>query len=502
MTKTSEDSTTQALRQRLHRLETIAAEQQQELNQLKEAGGARLAQSLGLDTPKKRRQVLQLLATSGAVGVVGAGGFVAGTETAEADAVAADVGTEADPWQKVWTHEIESGDGASGVTIPAIAAGQINDNFINLTSLVEDGTYADIVDAIVNEPANHDPGLYYYIEPGTYEVSTGYTLTESEFAVGCPGHTENWNRPIGQNRNAVMIEWTGDATTDMLTIGDGATSVRGVSFENIYFVPENDDGGRNAIVGGGDSGSATRDIKFENCMFHGWGGNGIDIDSDLFNFSWKFHHCGFQHVTAKIGTQATFIEPYIKPESSTPVIECRRRSTWLAATIDAASGPNDAVGIRVGTPATVNLSNAEGPGSGGGAIGVEIFEDIQGPAEIRGSFSGWDIGVQAATEGTILGLATFRGTGIADYDFGGGVNSHNGTVLIGDIAPTDVRMADDSQRMRVVTSWVGDNVSAADVPAGMIIADRNRGGSGTDSMVVGSDNNGGPVRYIDFDGTV
>jgi len=43
--------------------------------------------------------------------------LAAGTEPAQANAVAADVGTKADPWQKGWFHELSAGDGADVLTL-------------------------------------------------------------------------------------------------------------------------------------------------------------------------------------------------------------------------------------------------------------------------------------------------------------------------------------------------------------------------------------------------
>lgn len=60
-----------------------------------------------------RRRILQ---AGGALGVGALFGLGA-TETARADAVGTDWGSEADPWQKMWTHAIESGDGADFLTL-------------------------------------------------------------------------------------------------------------------------------------------------------------------------------------------------------------------------------------------------------------------------------------------------------------------------------------------------------------------------------------------------
>lgn len=62
-----------------------------------------------------RRSLLEAGGIMGLGALVGGGGLYAATDGAEADAVAADVGTKADPWQKVYTHAIQAGDGTASL---------------------------------------------------------------------------------------------------------------------------------------------------------------------------------------------------------------------------------------------------------------------------------------------------------------------------------------------------------------------------------------------------
>lgn len=84
----------------------------EELNQLKEQQANGVAAALGLESPRSRRQALKYLGGGAAAAALLGGATMDG---AQADAVAADVGTQADPWQKVWTHALEVGDGANAV---------------------------------------------------------------------------------------------------------------------------------------------------------------------------------------------------------------------------------------------------------------------------------------------------------------------------------------------------------------------------------------------------
>lgn len=102
------------LRREVGRVKELVGELREEINQLKEQEAAGVAASLGLDSPHTRRQALGYLGGGAAVAALLGYGAI---DSAQADAVAADVGTQADPWQKVWTHELESGDGATELQV-------------------------------------------------------------------------------------------------------------------------------------------------------------------------------------------------------------------------------------------------------------------------------------------------------------------------------------------------------------------------------------------------
>lgn len=67
----------------------------------------------GLD----RRTLLEAAGYTGIGALIGGGSAFAATQPAAADAVGEE-GTSADPLVKLWTHAIESGDGASQINIP------------------------------------------------------------------------------------------------------------------------------------------------------------------------------------------------------------------------------------------------------------------------------------------------------------------------------------------------------------------------------------------------
>lgn len=89
-------------------LKRLVQEQCEEINQLKEDGAASIVESLGLKTPAGRRQALKYDAACAGLPALLA---YAASQEGQADAVAAGVGTQGEPWRKVWPHAIKSGDG-------------------------------------------------------------------------------------------------------------------------------------------------------------------------------------------------------------------------------------------------------------------------------------------------------------------------------------------------------------------------------------------------------
>lgn len=98
---------------RLDRLEARLDRQEQSMKRLAGMIGERAAEARGLS----RRDVLEAGGYVGLGLTIASGGFIAGSETAAADAQGNE-GTSADPLSKLWAHEIESGDGASTLNIP------------------------------------------------------------------------------------------------------------------------------------------------------------------------------------------------------------------------------------------------------------------------------------------------------------------------------------------------------------------------------------------------
>lgn len=100
------------LREQFRELERRLEDTREELAAVKEQRPG-TAKVLGLDTSMGRRQAMAIGILGGGAGL---GALTAASQPAQADAVAADVGTQADPWQKVWAHAIESGDGADALS--------------------------------------------------------------------------------------------------------------------------------------------------------------------------------------------------------------------------------------------------------------------------------------------------------------------------------------------------------------------------------------------------
>lgn len=178
-----------ALYDRLQNLEAAYEQQREELQTLKqqrEAGLlARMQDLIGqLDPSLDRRETLKTagLATayvaSGAS--LGAAATYALTQPAAADAVG-EMGTQADPWTKVWTHELGVGDGATEIAladtlVPATASTQS----LGTSSL----PWAEVVTDVltVNNLASEDPRkLVSLIDvSGQSSISESVSITSDE----------------------------------------------------------------------------------------------------------------------------------------------------------------------------------------------------------------------------------------------------------------------------------------------------------------------------------
>lgn len=91
-------------------LKDIIADQQQRIKQLQQRPAVlpETLEALGLDTPTGRRQAMKYAGGAAALPTLAA---LAMTEPARADAVAADVGTQADPWRTGFFAALNAGDG-------------------------------------------------------------------------------------------------------------------------------------------------------------------------------------------------------------------------------------------------------------------------------------------------------------------------------------------------------------------------------------------------------
>lgn len=103
----ADDAPQTQLREQVRELERRLNDTREELAAVKEQRPG-TAKVLGLDTPMGRRQAMALGILGGGAGL---GALTAASQPAQADAVAADVGTQADPWRTGFLAAINAGDG-------------------------------------------------------------------------------------------------------------------------------------------------------------------------------------------------------------------------------------------------------------------------------------------------------------------------------------------------------------------------------------------------------
>jgi hypothetical protein len=374
-----------------------------------------------------------------------------------------------------------------------------NNNEINLTRLVEDGTYNDIVHAMVTEPSNHSVPKRYLIESGTYQVSTQYTLSKNDVEFVAYGTGQNWIQPVADGGNfPVVLEWTGTTGggETMLTLGDGANQLEGVRFRGIEFRPETEDAAVTAIHGAGSGTSnVTQDITFERCAFRRFD-TPFSYASRQQNFDWKFMDCGWDiRVNAAVlGGQATVFNGYVFADGTTGLDLYEKSQLWgLKADVS-----NGATGIAARALCDVRPANLEGDQSAG-LVGIEV-NHTGGRTQIGGNITSMETAVEV-TSGPIMFHATTANITGDVINLAGGNNAHNGSVILG-VAPTNIAVNSYLQNMAVLGP-PADNLAAADVPPGYIGIDTDRGGTGTDSLVLGQTNStsAGPW-YIDTTGTL
>lgn len=340
--------------------------------------------------------------------------------------------------------------------ITAATIDSINDNEVNLTRLVENGTYSDIADAIANEPPTNSTGTRHVIEPGSYTVGSGYQLDYSNREIVAYGSAQKWNVTHGTTEYPVEIKQQDGEAEAIFVVPDNATQYYGVTFRGIDFKPVTGGGAHGAFrFGATTSGGLNRDFRFIDCSFRQFGGPGIETDNNTQNYDMSFVRCRFQKVGAQLtlGKQTFLGNCYIlskNPAVDTPMISIADKSQVVGMILSCSSGSDH--GLRVRGGCYIHMKNAEGTGTPSGNAAIIVDDSGLGVTSISGLIDNWDHGVRIdsgpinAVGWHMVNIGTYK------FNFQGGNNSHNGTYVAGNIAPGTVNFASTVQSQVMIWS--------------------------------------------------
>lgn len=368
-------------------------------------------------------------------------------------------------------------------THDSVSTDEQNNNEINLTSLVEDGTFTSILDAIANADQVSAPGNRLIIEPGVYQADTQRTLTYSDREISAYGTGHVWN--TNGDTLPVVIEWTGSTGGGerMLTIGDGSTLVEGLKFGGIEFQPQTK---KDAITGvyydTSTSGGQARDITWERCAWRFFGNEPIGNASATPTFDIKYHNCSWYQndVVASLGVQATVWGGYFSPSQGSNGLKIGTKSLVFGVRADI---QDNSVAIEARDNSLIMPGNLEAQSSPG-SIGITVTAAPGAPVSISGTFDGFETGVRV-DDGPIYLDAKFPNINGNMVEFTGGNNAHNGYLLQGNYAPTQIQFDSFLQQGLILSSNELQNASESELVPGWFGIDTDRNGTGTTAIVYG-----------------
>lgn len=381
---------------------------------------------------------------------------------------------------------------------------KINNSVVNLTALVNNGDYDNIIEAIGTEPGTNPQGTYHYIEPGGYSPtpSQQYTVSQRNFAVGHPGSINNWMSAVDRHAPVKLkIDYStiGD-TTAPIQLGDGSNITNGQLFEGIHFEPQTLDTGGEHLLEVPATGESDKvfNVSFNRCTWRRFGGDVFDIDTTQFAFGWEFRRCGWLDNAEKvnIGRQAALYSPVVRsPSTGTPAVDLDNRSYAVNAIHRGGSG---GPAFKLGSWTRLHARNLEGTS---GSDGVIVEGNSSNPAFVTGAFFGYDNGIVVKNGAVIANTLTFEGNVGTHIRFEGGNNDHNNSYYVVR-SPYDVENVNGANfKAQAFATTPGDYTLSDMKPArGMRAIDTNRGGTGNYAILQTIDN--GQVLYFDAGGTL
>lgn len=390
-----------------------------------------------IKTNSMTRRAALALGAGATAGAAGAGGFVVGqasaaASTADSDGDIGQPGDRVDAFvDGVDVKSIKDASSGNAYDVDRLAE-RIYD--ANLTELVNDGTYSDILAAIQGEAADN---AVLYIEDGTYSVSTAATVSDiSNVRVFCPARGSKWN----QNTFPVRLEWTGTAGSDMLSVTTPNSDVEGWHFEGISF-----DGGEagagtgaNHAIRFNSDGNQNRDHAFVRCGFQHTDGRPIERTgtnpAEVYDF--EFRECSVfkNNAPITIPAQSEWYGGYVVANATDGAalgMECHAEVNVFGVT---AAPQNGATAILHNGMGTIIPANIEGDGSTGSA-GIEIRSKTSIPG---GRITNCDVGIEVGdpsdstvnANGCFIAGIRIQNHTTAKIRFNGGANNHNDTIIM------------------------------------------------------------------------
>lgn len=314
------------------------------------------------------------------------------------------------------------------VSVDELSSGRQNSNNINLTHLVNDGTYSDILDAIANAPPTYPTGTTFVIEPGTYQSGTPQSITWSNRTITVAGEPTAANWTPDREQQPVVIEWTGADADTPLTFDTSNSTLESIRFRGITFRPETAGNGTTAIHFDASS-NDIRNVEFDHCTWDDWGGGALDTTHggpEAYDFD--FHRCGIRACSGQAGLpKQTYWNPgcFIQTGNSTGTAASFGNLSYVSGVIGGANG-ND--GITISSGCKVIAKNFEGDGATAGQNAI-VVDHTGNPAQIFGSLGRWDIPVYVANGSVHTNFST-TGTETVKVRFQATANNdHNGSRL-------------------------------------------------------------------------
>lgn len=344
------------------------------------AGKGHVANSTGIFTFKPPQKTLTLPAPSGTNYIYGR--FDPTTDDSAEWVITDTQGSPPDPKvlkstvdasAQTETLESESPDVTFGtVGADVVNADQLNNTEINLTSLVEDGTYGDIGDAIAQEPATHPQGTVFIIERGTYSISGIKSISWGNRHIKAAG----FNGPAGNVWNPdsdtqpVVIECD---TNPAFSIDADSTLHKGGSITGIEFTEAS---GSSVPVGlrfNPTNGGQIDNWWFIGCVWDGFSGAGISNAGGNQTFNVTFRACGIRGHSAEATFPAQTYwdhDCYIEAVNSTADKGSAYfdEKSYVGGTI----GGTNANGVRVDKWCVVDAKNFELSSTSGSDVAVFV----------------------------------------------------------------------------------------------------------------------------------